>query len=86
MILNVQRHLKCWLWRLASLLGAEHKFNCGITGLRREDVNGDARPGRPSTSTTAKNIEAVIVESQLERLLMMLAYRSAYAKQYLRMF
>ena len=25
----------------------------------REDVNGDARPGRPSTSTTDDNIEAV---------------------------
>ena len=24
----------------------------------REDVNGDARPGRPSTSTTDENIEA----------------------------
>ena len=25
----------------------------------REDVNDDARPGRPSTSTTDENIEAV---------------------------
>ena len=30
---------------------AEHKFNCGITR--------DARPGRPSTLTTAENIEAM---------------------------
>ena len=25
----------------------------------REDINNDARPGRPSTSTTGENIEAV---------------------------
>ena len=44
----------------------------------REDVNDDARPDCPSTSTTDENIEAVkkvmmyvIVESLLERLLMM---------------
>ena len=49
------------------------------------DVNNDARPGRPSTSTTDENIEAfwIIVELLLERLLMMLAYRSAHAKQFL---
>ena len=54
----------------------------------REDVNDD---GRPSTSINAENIEAVkkitiIVESLLERLLMILAYRSAHAKQFFRMF
>ena len=48
----------------------------------REDVNDDARPGRPSTSTTDENI----VESLLERLLMMLPYRSAHVKQFLWMF
>ena len=42
----------------------------------REDVN--ARLGRRSTSTTDENIEKV--ESLLERLLMILAYRSAHAK------
>ena len=26
----------------------------------REDINDDARPGRPSTSTTDENIEAVM--------------------------
>ena len=45
----------------------------------REDVNDNARPGCPSTSTTDENSETVkkiiliIVESVLERLLMMLA-------------
>ena len=50
MKLHVQRHLKCWLC-LASLLW-EHKFNCGITGLRKAE-------GQPSTSTTDDNIETV---------------------------
>ena len=41
----------------------------------RENINDDARPGRPSTSTTDEIIEAVkkviwiIVESLLERIL-----------------
>ena len=53
----------------------------------QEDVNEDARSGRASTSTTNENIEAVkndwiIIESLLERLLMMLAYRSAHAKNF----
>ena len=34
---NVQEHLKYWLWRLAILLWAEHKFNYGITGLRKAE-------------------------------------------------
>ena len=34
MELNVQRHFKCWLWSLSSLLWAGHKFNCDITELR----------------------------------------------------
>ena len=38
----------------------------------RKDINDDARPGRPSSSTT--------YQSLLERLLMMLAYRPAIAK------
>ena len=33
--LNVQRHLKHWLWCLACLLWAGPKFNCSITGLRK---------------------------------------------------
>ena len=55
MKLNVQGYLKC---RLGSLLWVEHKFNCGIIGIKegREDVNDDARPGR---SITDENIEAV---------------------------
>ena len=35
--LNVQEHLKCWLWRLMSLLWAEYKFSCGITSLRKAE-------------------------------------------------
>ena len=31
----MQRHLKCWLRRFASLLGAVYKCNCGLTGLRK---------------------------------------------------
>ena len=54
MKLNVQGHLKCWLWRLASLLWAEHKFNCGITGLRK-----DEKISSPSSSTTDEDIGAV---------------------------
>ena len=34
---NVQIHLKYWLWRLASLLWAEHKFDYGIKDLRKAD-------------------------------------------------
>ena len=37
MKLNVQGHLKWWLWHLASLLWAEHKFNGGVTGLRKAE-------------------------------------------------
>ena len=36
---NVQGHLKCWLWRWTSLLWAEHKFNCAITGLRKAEMS-----------------------------------------------
>ena len=50
----------------------------------------DAHPDRPSTSTTYEDIEAVkkmiLDNRRIERLLMMLAYRSAHAKQFLRMF
>ena len=66
-------------WRLASLLWVEHKFNCGIIGL--EDFNYDAL-----ACSRWRKLFWIIVESLLERLLMMLAYRSAHAKQFLRMF
>ena len=49
----------------------------------REDVIDDARSGLPNTSTTAEIW--IIVESLFARLLMMLAYWSAHAKQFLRM-
>ena len=59
----------------------------------REDVNDNARSGRPSTSTTDENIEAVkkmILDNRritiIERLPIMLKYRSAHAKQFLHMF
>ena len=60
-ILDCQ-HLKCWLWRLASLLWAEHKLNFGITGLRKAEKVSMMMlvlVGSPSTSKTNENIEAV---------------------------
>ena len=44
-------NVDCGIWR--GLLWAEHKFSCGITGLRKAekiDVNDATRPGRPSTT------------------------------------
>ena len=58
----------------------------------REEVNDDARPGRPSTSTTNENTEAVkkiVMENRrflLEKLLRMSAYRLAHAMQFFRIF
>ena len=52
----------------------------------RENLNYDARPSRPSTSTTVEDIEAVKKKDLLETLLIMLAYRSTHAKQFLWMF
>ena len=58
----------------------------------QEDVNDEARSGRLSLSTIDENIETVkkmiwiIVESLVERFLMILAYRSTYVKQFLRIF
>ena len=49
----------------------------------REDINDDARPDRPSTSITDEKLKQ---QSLFERLLMMLAYCSVHAKQFLRMF
>ena len=67
------------MWRLASLLWAEHKFNCVITqaGKKgREDVNDDVSSNRPSTSIADGNIESVKK---------MILEHSAHAKQFLRM-
>ena len=58
------------------------KLWCNRLKECREDVIANARPGRPSTSTTDENIEAV-KKMILERMLMMLAYHSAHAKQFL---
>ena len=53
----------------------------------REDVNDDARPGCPmKTLKQWWKWFWIIVESLLERLLMMLPYRPAHAKEFLRMF
>ena len=52
----MQEHLKCCMWRLTNLQ-AQLWYNRFVEG--REDVNDDARSGRPSTSTTDENIEAV---------------------------
>ena len=59
----------------------------------QENINDDACPGCPSTSTAHENIKAVkkiILKNprinRLKRLLMMFTYRSAHAKQFLRMF
>ena len=57
----MQGHLKCGLWCLASLLRAEHKFNCGITGLKKAEKMSITMLacGRPCTSTADENNEAV---------------------------
>ena len=54
----------------------------------RENVNEDARPGRPSTSTNEENIEAVkkmiLDNRRITRLLMISSsYHSVHAKQFL---
>ena len=57
----------------------------------REDVNDDARLVALAHQLPMKTLKQrrkrfwIIVESLLERLLMILAYRSAHAKQFLRM-
>ena len=58
----------------------------------QEDVYDDACSSRPSATTTDENIvgvKKIILDNrrivELERLLMMLAYGSAYAKQFSRM-
>ena len=60
----------------------------------REDINDDTLPGRPSTSTidelTREAVKKMIFDNHRitirERVLMMLPYRSAHAKQLLRIF
>ena len=55
MSLNVQGFLKCLVWHLASLLWTEHKFNCGITGLRKAEKMSTIMV----VTTTDENIEVV---------------------------
>ena len=52
------------------------------------DVNDDFRPGRLRTSTTDENLEAVkkTILHNRRIVIRLLTYRSAYAKQFLRMF
>ena len=56
----------------------------------REDVNDDARPGRLRKSTTDENIEAlkkmIFDNCRITTTELMLAYRSAHPKDFLRMF
>ena len=54
----------------------------------QEDVNNDARPGYPSTSTIDENIEAVkkMIFDNSRIAIRKIAYRSDHAKQFLRMF
>ena len=93
-IRNVQGHMKCWLWNLASLQWAEHKFNCSITGLRKTDkmlmtmlvLVARAHQQLIKSLKQWRKWFWIIVKSLSERLLMMLAYRSAHAKQSLWMF
>ena len=87
-LIKFPRYLKCSLAFGATIVNRTqvNRFKVG-----REDVNDDAHPGRPSTSTTDINIEEVnkmILDKRqmLKRLVMMLAYRSSHAKQFLRMF
>ena len=59
MKLNVQEQLKCLLWRLVSLLSAEHKFNCGKTGLGKAKKISMMMHALVARAKTAENIEAV---------------------------
>ena len=77
----------------SNLLWAEHKFNCHITGLRTAEkmsmtmlvLVARALQQPMKTLKQWRKWFSIIIESLLERLLMMLAYRSAHAKQFLRM-
>ena len=58
----------------------------------KEDVNDDARPGRPSSSATDENIGAVkkmIFDNHqitIREVADDVVYRSAYAKEFIQMF
>ena len=80
---NVQEYLKCWLWCVKGLLWAEHHKRFKDF---REDVNDVARQQPMKILKHWRKWFWIIVKSLLERLLMMLVYRSAHAKQFLRMF
>ena len=81
--------MKSWLWRLASLLKAKNKFNCGITGLRKAKK---ILITLTRVSTTDQNNEAVkkiILDNGrtlLETLPMVSAYRTAHASNSYRCF
>ena len=73
---------------------SEHKFNCRLTGLRKAEKMSMTMlvpvvRARQQPMKTLKQFNKwlwIIVESLLERLLMILVYRWAHAKQFLRMF
>ena len=55
-------NVDCGVWR--ANISTEHKFNCGITGITREDFSDDVRPGRRSMSITDENIKESESESE----------------------
>ena len=67
MKLNVQGYLKCWLSRLERLLWAEHKFNCGIAGLRKVGLVARARQQLMKTLRQWRKGFWIIVESLSQR-------------------
>ena len=79
-----------WMWRLAYLQWAEYNFNCGITGLRKAEkismtmlvLVSRARQQPMKTLKHWRKWFWIIVQSLLEMLLIMLAYRLAYDKQF----
>ena len=86
--------MKCWFWLLTSLLWAETNFNCGITGLRKTEkmsmtiliLVARARQQWMKILKQSRKWIWIIIESLIDRLLMMLAYRSALVKQLLWIF
>ena len=85
----MQAHLKCCWCVLGESTISRTQVQLWYNRFKksRKDVNDEARLGRPSTSITDENIEAVKkMISDNQRLLMMFTYRSAHGKQFLRMF
>ena len=61
MKLNVQLNLKCWpAFGESTMSRTQIQLWYNQFKEGRKDVNEGTRPGRPSTSTTDENIEAVL--------------------------